>query len=255
MSPATCWRRRREALSRAAGRLPGSLFSPGPATPAPTPEARRRRRLVVAGVGLCGSGLLARGLSARPGSTRFYVLTLGVATAWTAGALASGPLSLGWVRLRDDSRRRPVALPILTGVAAFGVFWFGALLARRIPVLNRALVKVLRFADRGSTPLVVLTTCANAVGEELFFRGALFDAVDGDRKVATTTAAYLAATAGSGNPALALAAGAMGTLFGLQRRASGGIAAPVLTHLTWSMLMLKYLPPMFRPDSERMDPR
>ncbi len=43
-----------------------------------------------------------------------------------------------------------------------------------------------------------------------------------------------------------LAAVVMGTLFGAQRRASGGIQAPVLTHLTWSVLMLRYLPPLFR---------
>ena len=46
--------------------------------------------------------------------------------------------------------------------------------------------------------------------------------------------------------ALVLAAVVMGTLFGAQRRASGGIQAPVLTHLTWSVLMLRYLPPLFR---------
>ncbi|HZJ04087.1 MAG TPA: hypothetical protein VFD59_01290 [Nocardioidaceae bacterium] len=38
----------------------------------------------------------------------------------------------------------------------------------------------------------------------------------------------------------------MGTLFGLQRRASGGIQASALTHVTWSLLMLRYLPPLFR---------
>ena len=41
-----------------------------------------------------------------------------------------------------------------------------------------------------------------------------------------------------------LASGTMGTLFGLQRRATGGIQAPVLTHLTWSTLMLRFLPPL-----------
>ena len=35
-------------------------------------------------------------------------------------------------------------------------------------------------------------------------------------------------------------------LFGLQRRTSGGILAPALTHLTWSLLMLSYLPPLFQ---------
>ena len=40
----------------------------------------------------------------------------------------------------------------------------------------------------------------------------------------------------------------MGALFALQRRASGGIQAPILTHLTWSTLILRYLPPLF-PDA------
>jgi uncharacterized protein len=38
----------------------------------------------------------------------------------------------------------------------------------------------------------------------------------------------------------------MGTLFSLQRRASGGLQAPLLTHLTWSTLMVRFLPPLFR---------
>jgi CAAX protease family protein len=54
------------------------------------------------------------------------------------------------------------------------------------------------------------------------------------------------ATASTRNPALVLAAGVMGTLFSLQRRASGGLQAPVLTHWTWSTLMVRYLPPLFR---------
>jgi hypothetical protein len=54
------------------------------------------------------------------------------------------------------------------------------------------------------------------------------------------------ATVATRNPALVLASAVMGTLFGLQRRASGGIQAPILTHLTWSVLMLRYLPPLFR---------
>ena len=57
------------------------------------------------------------------------------------------------------------------------------------------------------------------------------------------------------NPALVLASLAMGTLFGLQRRATGGIQAPMLTHLTWSALMLRYLPPLFRDRPDVRDPR
>ena len=68
-----------------------------------------------------------------------------------------------------------------------------------------------------------------------------------------TTAVYTLATASTRNPALVLAAAAMGTVFGLQRRASGGLQAPVLTHLTWSALMVRYLPPLFRRAQERLD--
>jgi hypothetical protein len=38
----------------------------------------------------------------------------------------------------------------------------------------------------------------------------------------------------------------MGTLWGMQRRATSGLQAPVLTHLTWSALMLRFMPPLFR---------
>jgi hypothetical protein len=42
----------------------------------------------------------------------------------------------------------------------------------------------------------------------------------------------------------------MGALFGVQRRLTGGIQAPVLTHVTWSALMLRFLPPLFADRSD-----
>jgi hypothetical protein len=59
--------------------------------------------------------------------------------------------------------------------------------------------------------------------------------------VLVSTAVYTAATITTRNPALVLAAGVMGTLFGLQRRATGGLQAPLVTHLTWSTLMVRHL--------------
>ena len=79
----------------------------------------------------------------------------------------------------------------------------------------------------------------------MYFRGALFDAVGDRHTVAASTAVYMLATAATRNPALVLASGAMGALFGMQRRASGAVQAPIVTHLTWSSLMLRYLPPLF----------
>ena len=48
----------------------------------------------------------------------------------------------------------------------------------------------------------------------------------------------------TGNVMLAFAAGVLGLITGLQRRSTGGIVAPILTHVTWSMGMLFILPPL-----------
>jgi membrane protease YdiL (CAAX protease family) len=159
------------------------------------------------------------------------------------GGLQLGSGHLGWEQAAPD-RFRAVAAPIATGVAAFGIFYGAARIAQRIPVLNEAISSVLRYAQKGSDPLVILTALANGVGEEVFFRGALFAAIEGCHPVLASTAIYTLAATATRNPALMLASGAMGALFGLQRRATGGIQAPVLTHLTWSTLILRFLPPL-----------
>ncbi len=59
-----------------------------------------------------------------------------------------------------------------------------------------------------------------------------------------STIIYAIVTVATGNPMLVFAAVVMGFLFGLQRRASGGILASMLTHVTWSTVMLLALPPI-----------
>lgn len=206
----------------------------------------RRRRRTVAGVVVAGAAALGLSLASPPGSRRFYAGTLGVAAVWGLGGVASGPLHRGWIEPGDGRRRRPVVTPVLTGVAAFGVFHVGARVARRVPLLERALGEVLQFAEEGADRWVLLTTLANGVGEEIFFRGALYTALGRHHPVAASTAVYTLATTTTRNPALVLAASVMGALFGLQRRATQGVQAPLLTHLTWSVLMVRFLPPLFR---------
>lgn len=209
-------------------------------------SVRRRRRAVVAATAVTGAGLLGRSLSTAPGSRRFYLSTAAVAGVWGAGGLTSGPLHRGWIENRDATLRRPVLTPAATGLAAFAVFYGAAIAARRIPALGDAVARVLRFAEEGDDRLVLATTLANGVGEEIFFRGALYAALGRHRPVTTSTVVYVLATTTTRNPALVLAAATMGTLFGLQRRASGGLQAPLITHGVWSALMLRFLPPLFR---------
>ncbi len=237
------WHRARATLG---SRLPTSINRVAPVRHVESAAVKSRRRSVVAGVSLIGTGLLGISFSTKPASKGFYGLTAAVAVTWTIGGFLSGPLHLGWIQSRDQRLRRPVVTPVATGVGAFAFFYACALVVRSVPVLDRSIGNVLAFAEQGSTPRVVATTLANGLGEEIFFRGALYAALDPDRAVVVSTGIYTLATASTRNPALMLAAAVMGTLLSLQRRASGGLQAPALTHLTWSTLMVCYLPPLFR---------
>jgi membrane protease YdiL (CAAX protease family) len=234
-----------DGLTRLLARLPSWLVDEVPRDHRESDAAFRRRRRVTAGVSVAGAGLLGVSLSQRPDSRSFYALTLGVAGTWAGGGLASGPLHLGWVQTPAATLRRPLLTPVLAGAGAFGLFYAAALVARRIPPLDAAVARVLRYAHQGSAPLVLTTTLANGIAEEVFFRGALYAAVGVDRPVLKSSAVYTLATVATRNPALVLASVPMGLLFALQRRVTGGIQAPALSHVTWSVLMLRFLPPLF----------
>ncbi len=137
---------------RLSGQLPMPLTHVVPVEHRETAAVVRRRQQVVAGVSVVGAGLLGLSLSTRPGSKGFYATTLSVAAVWTAGGLLSGPLHLGWIQRRDQQLRRPLVTPVATGVGAFGFFYACALVAKRIPLLDNAISRVLVFAEEGNDP-------------------------------------------------------------------------------------------------------
>jgi uncharacterized protein len=130
------------------------------------------------------------------------------------------------------------------GVLLSGLFLAGALVVRQVPWLDDQVAHVLDHADQGSIPLLVVVTAVNGVAEELFFRGALYAATT-RYPVVVTTAAYTLATLATGNVMLGFAAVLLGTVVGLERRATGGIQAPIITHVLWSGAMLFALPAIF----------
>jgi membrane protease YdiL (CAAX protease family) len=209
------------------------------------PDAQfRRRRIVVAVTIVVGATLLGLSFATEQGDPAFYLLTLGLAATWTIGSFASGPLHLGHIAIRGRLRR-PIVTPILVGLVLAAIFAAGALVIRTIPPLASMTEDVIGYARANNLAIVFVIVIVNGIAEELFFRGALFAAIGVRHPVLISTVIYCLATLPGGNPVLVFAAAALGTVVALQRRAGGGVLAPILTHLTWSTAMLFALPPLF----------
>jgi uncharacterized protein len=208
------------------------------------PSVKRRRRIVVAIVLLLGAGVLGLALRRPPGEPSFYWLALALAAVWAIGALGSGPLHLGGVRWRGRNQR-PVITGTVIGLLLGAVFVVGGLIAREIPAVSELITRVLQFTDQGSWRLTMAIALVGGIAEELFYRGALYTALGGFHPVLVSTIVYVAATLASGNPMLGFAAIILGTVCALERRATGGVLAPILTHFVWTLVVLLALPPLF----------
>ncbi len=221
--------------------LPASLLQQVPRDHTQSNAQFHRRRIVSAVTLVVGAVLLGVSLAVPPGDWVFYLLTTLVALTWIGGALLSGPLHLGRIATRSKLRR-PVLVPIVSGLIVAAVFVAGSLIVRQVPVLRAPVNSVLAHARYGSVIPITVITVLNGIAEEVFFRGALFAAIGRRYPVIISTVIYAAATLATANPMLVFAAFLLGLLLGLQRRASGGILAPILTHITWSATMLFALP-------------
>lgn len=225
--------------------LHATLIDPVPRNHRESDSAFQRRRVVVAVTLVAGAVLLGVSLNLEPGDRRFYFFTILLAAVWAGGSFLSGPLHLGWANTRAGERKtRPVVQPIALGVLAVGIACVIAATAAQFPVLREQMNSVLDFARYASLPLVAVITLINGLSEEVFFRGALYSAIGERYAVLWTTGLYAATTAVTGNPMLVLAAVILGLLVGLQRRVTGGILGPMLTHVIWSLSMLFILPPL-----------
>ena len=209
------------------------------------PALIRRRRIIVAIVLVIGAALLGYSLTRPPGDASFYWLTLALAAVWAVGALASGPLHLGCIRFRGRNQR-PWITGTVVGLLLGAVFIVGGLIAREIPPVREYITRVLEFADYGPLLLVTFITVVNGLAEEMFFRGALYTALGRFRPILVSTVLYVIATGvATGNPMLGFAALVLGTVCAIERRVTGGVLAPMLTHFFWGLVMVLALPPIF----------
>lgn len=220
-----------------------ALVQPVPRDHTETDAAFHRRRVVAVVTLVVGTVVLALALRIEPGNVLFYPASFGLAVVWAVGALLSGPLHLGHARTRAGGYdARPVVQSLALGALLLGVFLAGGLLVARIPFLRDPVNQLLDHARLGSLALVAVITAVNGIAEELYFRGALYAAVGRKHAVLVTTVVYALTTVGAGIPLLVLAAAALGLIVALQRRVTGGVLGPMITHLTWSLGMLFLLP-------------
>ncbi|MDQ1392789.1 MAG: protease family protein [Acidimicrobiaceae bacterium] len=211
----------------------------------------RRRQVVVVVTLVAGSAILAGTLAAPSGSGPFFALGLLVAVTWIVGAVLAGPRQPTPRGARSGPTTGPtvgqtgpigILAPVLVGAVLYGAFFVARLIAGQIPFLSRNVTSVLARADAGPRAAVLLVALVNGVGEELFFRGALVAAFGKHRPAVWATVVYCLVTVCTLNIALVVAAVVMGTVFMVERRVTGGVAAPILTHLSWSTLVIFFLP-------------
>lgn len=203
--------------------------------PTKTQPSRRRRIAVAVTLGV-GTGLLAGTLAAPSNSALFYGIGLAAGLAWVVGALVSGPLPAG------QAPRRDAVVGAALGVAVFLVFLAAKTVADAVPVLADSVERVLDRADDSDRALLLTVALVNGLGEELFFRGAVYATFERIRRALCSTVVYVLVTIATLNLALVAAALVLGTVFAWERRATGSVLAPVVTHLTWTTLMITLLP-------------
>ena len=225
--------------------LRAALVTPVPRDHRDPPQVLRRRRIVTALTLVIGSALLWWSLSLEPGNPLFYLGTTALAATWVIGAFLSGRLYLGRGHTRSgEGYARPVIQSLALGLLLLVIFIAGALVVAQIPFLLGPVNDLLDHARFASVPLVLLITVMNGIAEEIFFRGALYAAIPQRWTVIATTVVYALTTVVAGVPLLVFAAVVLGVVCGLQRRVTGGVLGPAITHITWSAGMLLLLPPL-----------
>ncbi|MGC3993455.1 MAG: CPBP family intramembrane metalloprotease [Propionicimonas sp.] len=191
-----------------------------------------------------GSFMLALTLRVPAGDPAFYGATLALGATWIIGGLLSGKLHLGTLPGTTGPRgtRGVVLQGVALGALLLALFLAGAALVAPVQVLREPLVALLDHARYGGLPIVAALTALVAIGEEIFFRGALYAAVGDRQALLVTTLVYALTTIPSGMPLMVIAAALLGVVAGLQRRITGGVLGGVVTHLIWSLGLLFLLP-------------
>jgi uncharacterized protein len=199
-----------------------------------TPTRRRWIALVTL---LIGTGALIGLLRVDADDPRFALAAACVAAIWFGGGWLAGPPPVRG----DVGARRAAGLGVGSGLLAAAVCLSAGFVAAHVAGLRDPAQDLLAHTATG-TVAVFGVALLNGIAEELFFRGALYDALSPPYALLGSTGAYVLTTVGSGVLLLPAAALLLGLLTGWLRRVTGGVIAPAAAHLTWSLAMISVLP-------------
>jgi membrane protease YdiL (CAAX protease family) len=148
---------------------------------------------------------------------------------------------------RETSAATASAVGAVSGLLLFGATRVVVDLATRHDVLRRSVAVVYRREEEASTLAVSVLTLAIVVpGEELFWRGLVLPELSAATSVALGAAiawaAWVAVEAAWGSVPLLAGAVVGGALWTWLATWSGGVVAPLASHLVWTGLMLSWPP-------------
>ena len=211
------------------------------------PSTLRRRRVIVAIVLVLGAAALSLAFQKHPGDSAFFWWSMALAGVWALGRVRYPDRCISAVPAGAVAISAQWSAARSSGCCSAASSLLGGLVVQGDPGSRRPRSPaLLHYTDQGSWRLTMAVALVAAVAEEMFYRGALYTALSRHHPLLISTIIYAIATLGSSrNPMLAFAAIILGTVCALERRATGGVLAPILTHFVWTLVVLLGLPPLF----------
>ena len=112
--------------------------------------------------------------------------------------------------------------------------------------MSRAKPSWRKYGKYGYGASRVLTASRRAICSGSSRQPTLYTALGRHYPAVISTLIYIAAIlAATRNPMLGFVAIIVGAVCAFERRATGGVLAPMLTHFSWGLIMVLALPPIF----------
>ncbi|AZA08770.1 CPBP family glutamic-type intramembrane protease [Corynebacterium pseudopelargi] len=171
------------------------------------------------------------------GSLRFSVSALCMAGVWLLG-VAIRPVRIS----RSDFQVRALLPHILAALVLLCVTVVGALVVPLLPWLESRVVALVSQLVGSSVWTLALIAAVGGIAEELYFRGALFDAFPRSAAILGSTVTYVAVVSASGMLVLMLAAAVLGLLAAFLRGRFDNVVGCAVFHVAWSVPVLLIVP-------------